>query len=1699
MPACTKQREVAVLRQPIRDSITKLKQELFDTIDYKDTMPDIEYERKLRVLLKQTQDATKNLEILDKAWIAARTKQLIKLQTKYYEQPKHEVFESTRHEAAPSVSQVLERLATVQETQACNLPKMELKKFYGNNVDFLSWWNEFKTYVHSLRCLTDLQKFKHLKDLLKGEAASCVEAIPVTDGNYVKAVNHVLRRYGNKERIVMSIFSKLLELPNTSKVIEIRKLKLNLDRVLNYMTTLESMSVEPVNHSTMIYPLYLQTLPETLIRQFVSSIPTNEPVDEETIRDPFDAAANELPDLFAGRLKSLLNFVAKEIETREQTGEITHSNEKKFDPLSNPSRSQNQIDQTGKNKTTNAQARDNKTPVEGKVKCVFCGAPHLASQCRSTGQLSVEQRTAKLKEAKLCTRCLRPGHMEDNCSVRMRCYECKGAHHKMLCPASSRIAVNFIGSGNSVLPTGHIDLQVGSRSIQARFLFDSAAERSWVTADLATRLNLKPSGFEFAYLYVFGGGNPKWEKCPLVSFNIRTLEGRNLDITALVIPTITDKELDLISPDIAEQMHQPAERSSGTKEISILFDAFDMMRLVKNIRHLCEGLAILQTEIGDVAIGGKRNASKVAVMVSAPASLEDFWKLEHFGILPQELQEQEKNCQAACEAFSKCFTKKKGMYETIINFDAKKVPLLSDNFSLARKQLESLTKTLSIKPDLKASYWQEMRSFLDNNFAEKNPRGSTPKYFMPHFPVVNETKTTYKVRPVFNASSHLKGQLSLNDCILDMPNLLPTSAEMLLKFRSHRFGLIGDIKKAYMTVGVQEEFRSYLCFLWYDSEDMKNPTTYRMTRNTFGVKDAQFNTIMAIREQAKRFEDPKPSGSKALVENLYMDDLIAGEDSIPKVHIIKDEDELVFDPDNLIQFVNSAKPCKRSIMGAAARLHDPIGLISPFVMGVKLLLQKIHVRKLTYDGILPKDLLTDWSKWCEQLAHLKEFSVPRYYAATMGNTLEIHAFADASEEAYAAVIYLKSIDSESGNAKTALVISKARMTPVQALKTLTIPRKELMAALLAARLMTTTMKALNFEARRFFWTDSMNVWHWIRGETPEKHGIFIKNRLTELLSLSAATEWFHVPGKLNPADLPSRGISMENLKSNKLWLNGPDFLTTGHYPRAEIPQTILTTITRIGVGENPVTETVIDVKRYSSLSRAIRVCATVLRAAARFKSNVGIIGRRQSSRLREKKKTELEKDLTAEPLSSAELSQARRRLLREAQSRCFREAIAADDPTESPRISKFAPFKDENGLLRVGGRLQNSCETFEVRHPVLLGSDELTDLIIRDIHVNQAGHLRTDCVLTLLRQEYWVLRARSVVKSVIRCCIVCKRYTAQPGGAEEAPLPQSRVESGGVFKNIGVDYLGPFQIKGAKVWICLFTCSVVRGLHLEVAENLSAEAFISCFKRFIAARGVPHRINSDNGCNFVRSAKAMKALWDNLREEQTQNFLGLREIEWSFNAPRAAWWGGQFERLIRTVKDCLRKTTNMHSIPLFDFLTVIKEIESIVNSRPLTNCPASVDDFPPLTPSHFLTPSMPIALPAGQVTGAGIRPDTLVHAWKRREALLNDFWKRWRTEYLLCLKSAHERRTNKTGETAVGDVVLIHEDNINRLHWRLGRVVEILKSRDGQIRTCKVKTAGGVIEVPDYYHHQYYQGTDITPVNHQEIGGSHHYQTVQHY
>lgn len=351
--------------------------------------------------------------------------------------------------------------------------------------------------------------------------------------------------------------------------------------------------------------------------------------------------------------------------------------------------------------------------------------------------------------------------------------------------------------------------------------------------------------------------------------------------------------------------------------------------------------------------------------------------------------------------------------------------------------------------------------------------------------------------------------------------------------------------------------------------------------------------------------------------------------------------------------------------------------------------------------------------------------------------------------------------------------------------------------------------------------------------------------------------------------------------------------------------------------------------------------------------------------------------------------------------------------SERTRISEFDAFFDIDGILRVGGRLRNFEGSEDLRHPILLGDDRLTILIIKELHENKLCHLRTDIVLANLRQEFWVLRARQMVKKVLKACFACKKLSARPINADEAPLPRPRVEVGDVFKNVGVDLMGPFDVtietKIRKVWICLFTCSVPLGIHLELVENLSAEAFLGALKRFIATRGRPERFVSENGTNFVRAEKALTCLWESARKDSTRDYLCSQRCTWSFNIPRAAWWGGQFERLIRIIKDCLTKTVKGNKLPVFGFLSVIKEIEAVVNSRPLTVLPDSPFSSEALTPGHFMTGLSSLTLPSGLIK-ASERDDQLCKMWRVREKLLNHFRVQWRNEYLLLLGSAHKKK-----------------------------------------------------------------------------------------
>ena len=215
------------------------------------------------------------------------------------------------------------------------------------------------------------------------------------------------------------------------------------------------------------------------------------------------------------------------------------------------------------------------------------------------------------------------------------------------------------------------------------------------------------------------------------------------------------------------------------------------------------------------------------------------------------------------------------------------------------------------------------------------------------------------------------------------------------------------------------------------------------------------------------------------------------------------------------------------------------------------------------------------------------------------------------------------------------------------------------------------------------------------------------------------------------------------------------------------------------------------------------------------------------------------------------------------------------------------------------------------------------------------------------------------------------------------PLPEFRVQRSNPFSAVGVDYAGPLNFNlgvlssdyssatpatrrqnahttcSGKVWVCLFTCCVTRTVHIELVTNLSSHSFLDCFRRFIARRGLPSLIISDNGTTFQSASKTLRGIMDH---REVKKYMSGINIKWIFNIQRAPWWGRFFERMIQMLKRCLRKCIGQAKLSYEELLTGVAEVEAILNSRPLTYL--TTDDIDErITPSHLISGVRLLSMP----------------------------------------------------------------------------------------------------------------------------------------
>ena len=350
---------------------------------------------------------------------------------------------------------------------------------------------------------------------------------------------------------------------------------------------------------------------------------------------------------------------------------------------------------------------------------------------------------------------------------------------------------------------------------------------------------------------------------------------------------------------------------------------------------------------------------------------------------------------------------------------------------------------------------------------------------------------------------------------------------------------------------------------------------------------------------------------------------------------------------------------------------------------------------------------------------------------------------------------------------------------------------------------------------------------------------------------------------------------------------------------------------------------------------------------------------------------------------------------------------------------QFRLFTDRSGLLRCQGRLANADIPYETRYPVLLSpTHHLTTLIVKECHeqVKRNGVKET---LTQLRSRYWLVKGRSLVRKLIYRCVICRRIEGKPYTIPPAPaLPDFRVSESPPFTYTGLDFAGPLIVRPStdsvskKAWICLYTCCVIRAVHLDVVSDLSTQTFLNSFRRFTSRRGFPVKLISDNGKTFKSAAKVISKIL--MHHDVKQHFSGLH-VTWSFNLERAPWWGGFFERMVKSVKRCLKKTIGNVTLSYDELLTAVAEVEMVLNSRPLSF--VSTEDMEePLTPSHLLIGRRVLNLPVWPHSddpdyGPQMSSIELTKRMQHFNKTLDHFWKRWRSEYLVELRESHRYQT----------------------------------------------------------------------------------------
>ncbi|XP_066590509.1 uncharacterized protein [Prorops nasuta] len=1271
------------------------------------------------------------------------------------------------------------------------------------------------------------------------------------------------------------------------------------------------------------------------------------------------------------------------------------------------------------------------------------------------------------------------------------------------------------GVNQIMLSTALINVLDKRGKIQrARVLLDSGSQINLITKSFARKLGIESKGVNISIRGVNGFCCPVTE---MTKVELRSrLNSYDTIIECFITERITEKipcctiatETYKLPRNI--RLADPTFNVSGEVDMLIGAEVFWTLLCVGQI-HATPNHPMLQKtrlswilagrSIGSIPTKGKLQACHVSTSYKElNSAIKKFWHIEELESTSAKpkVTSEEKMCEI--HFVENTYRDAEGRFVVKLPIIKDGLKKLGDSRVIAHKRLTNLERRLDRIPELRYKYNEFMHEYITlghmkliNMISEKNDQG----YYMPHHCITKSNGQGFRV--VFDASCPSASGVSLNDILVTGPVIQQDLLSILLRFRLPFYVITADIIKMYRQIMVDPKQTSLQRILWRETPS-SSVRTYELATVTYGTSPASFLATRCLKQLAIENSNAFPIGSKCLSRDFYMDDLLTGADSINEIKIIRKEivdilkkghfelskwssnvaDICSNEKADLIElngqcdsrilgiywnpkqdtlhfkhsgFSIEARSTKRGILSEISKLFDPLGLLGPVFITVKLIMQELWRDNLAWDESVPLYIDTRWNAWRSQIGSIQQLSIPRCVKYKHATGLQIHGFADASERAYGACVYIR-CRAYDGTVGTELLCSKSRVAPLRAIS---LPRLELCAAVMLAKLVEKITQSLDInEESVILWCDSTITLNWIHSES-RTWSTFVANRVGEIQELTSSYKWRHVPTTDNPADLVSRGIEPALLKLSSLWWHGPTFLTQNEkeWPSSNFTKDSISVPER-RIERNLLATTVsslIDslIMAYSNVDKLLRVVSYCARVALPNKDKPSTI-----------------------TISIKEIRRTLRIFVKLIQGQHFaieyRNLKQGLTIKGSSKLISLNPFLDSENLIRVGGRLRNSLLDYDARHPLVLPrNNKFTELIIKKEHISHL-HAGVQGTMAAVRRRYWPIGLRTSVKKVLRSCIVCFKCKPSTSEAIMGDLPSTRVRVSRPFLITGVDYAGPINIREGKrrnaklhkAYVAIFVCFVTKACHIEVVSDLTSQCFLAALKRFISRRGRPSQICSDNGTTFVGAYNQLKNVYRFIKEQNVQDevkqYLSDLEIEWKFIPPYAPHVGGLWEAAVKSCKYHMYRIMGNAHLTYEEVQTILCEIEAILNSRPITPLSDDPNDLSCITPGHFLIGSRLDDFPNVDITEE--KEGRLIR-WQRVERMRQHFWRRWSSEYLCQLQQRWKWQISKGIPPKINDMFLIRQPGVHPLHWQLGRIEQIHPGPDGVVRTATIRHQNG--------------------------------------